>query len=179
MAYMAKIVIHAAQKEDLQGIAKLFRSNYDEIKSNPNLGLTLRLKKPSRAAENSWALMTYKSILSGDLLYDVAEQERKIIGVCFVIKYDIPDSEMSHIGTLGIKVGEKFRKTGIGTKLMKHMLSRCKNKFEIIELSTFSNNNEAKKLYEKLGFKRWGIAPRYVKRGKRYIDKEYMYLRLK
>ncbi|MCL5675368.1 MAG: hypothetical protein M1611_02025 [Candidatus Marsarchaeota archaeon] len=36
---------------------------------------------------------------------------------------------------------------------------------------------KAKRLYRKFGFRTWGIAPDYIKRGK-YMDLEYMYLKL-
>jgi len=42
----------------------------------------------------------------------------------------------------------------------------------------FVGNEHAKRLYEKLGFKKYGLHPRAVKRNGKYIGEELMFLEL-
>jgi RimJ/RimL family protein N-acetyltransferase len=51
-----------------------------------------------------------------------------------------------------------------------------KGTFEIIDISVFSTDDAAKKLYTKFGFKPYGFLPRSTKRGYEYIDEDLMYL---
>ena len=62
--------------------------------------------------------------------------------------------------------------------LLSETLKRCKGKFEIIELSVFTTNEVAKKLYRKFGFTTFGTRLRSIKRDETYIDEELMYLKL-
>ena len=62
--------------------------------------------------------------------------------------------------------------------LLNEMVRRCKGMFEILELEVFVGNHPAKRLYEKSGFKTYGLRPDSVKRDRRYFDQELMYLRL-
>jgi RimJ/RimL family protein N-acetyltransferase len=65
-----------------------------------------------------------------------------------------------------------------GYQMLKEMTKRCKDSFEILELEVFAGNQAAKHLYEKLGFKTYGLRPQSVKRNRGYIDEELMYLKL-
>jgi ribosomal protein S18 acetylase RimI-like enzyme len=164
--------------KDREGLLDLLDQSYDEVKNNSLLGESLRIKRPNRSYSRKWFADLYKNLVKrGDCIFIVAVENKNIIGFCSVIKKDIPDSEMSHIGVLGIRVAESHRGKGIGTKLIEQALKLCKGKFEIIELIVFSNNR-AKRLYERLGFKTWGTAPGYIKRNNRHIDLDNMYLKL-
>ena len=156
----------------------MLAKDYIEVKTNPNLGVILRLKKPSRKKEAIWAKNLYTDILIGNIIYNIAMENGKIVGICYVEKSDVPDSEISHVGVLGIEVAIQYRSRGIASKLLEHTIKECKGKFDILEVSVFANNEVAKHLYKKFGFRKWGIAPGYVKRNGRYIDLEYMCLKL-
>jgi ribosomal protein S18 acetylase RimI-like enzyme len=85
---------------------------------------------------------------------------------------------MDHRGYTGIAVRKEFRGHGVGTILMKETLDTCRGKFDIVHLGVFSVNKGAIRLYERLGFRRYGSFPGAVKSGDRHLDTEQMYLRL-
>ncbi len=45
-------------------------------------------------------------------------------------------------------IRKEDRGRGLGTAILEQTLQKCRGKFEIIELSVFSNNDDAKRLYE-------------------------------
>jgi len=57
-------------------------------------------------------------------------------------------------------------------------LTESSGRFDTIEVGIMSINRASKSLFKKFGFRRWGVAPGYVKRGKIYMDMEYRYLKL-
>ncbi len=172
------MVVRPAKRSDFDRVAGIYRAGYGEVKDNPNFGDYLRLKKPTHSTEEKWKKNIYNDIKNGDFVYLVAEERGKILGFCYASKKDVPDSEMSHIGSVGIRVVKNYRGKGIGTQLLKKLIEKCKGKFDILEINVLRNNKKAIKLYKKFNFKTWGIAPNYVKRGKRYIDMEYLCLKL-
>ena len=171
--------IRHLQNKDSKGLLALLDQSYDEVKANPDLGEALRLKRPSRRRALEWFRYLYNdSIRKGDCIYYVAVENGRIVGLCYAMKNDAPDSERSHVGTLGIRIAPGWRLKGLGTKLVKEVLKESRGKFDIVDVDIMSINKGSEALFKKLGFKRWGMAPGHVKRGKRYIDLEYMYLKL-
>jgi RimJ/RimL family protein N-acetyltransferase len=78
---------------------------------------------------------------------------------------------MSHRGFLGMGLIKDFRGKGLGTQLLKKALTHAKNiGLEKIELSVYTENNAAIKLYKKCGFKEIGIVKHYRKLNGRYFD---------
>lgn len=61
---------------------------------------------------------------------------------------------------LGIALWPQFRRQGIGTALLKHLLEAAKNLYSSISLSV-SPNNPAIRLYERLGFVMVDIRNKY------------------
>jgi RimJ/RimL family protein N-acetyltransferase len=170
-------VVRELQASDFQDITSYYYAFYDEVKHNPDLGVTLFNTKPSWAAELAWFAELYKGIEQGRNIAFVAEESGHVVGLCEVGRLQ-SDHEVSHRGELGISVKKEFRGKGIGSELLTRTLECCKGKFEIVELSVFTTNEVAKKLYRKYGFKSSGLRPRAVKRFGKYIDEEMMYLEL-
>ncbi len=177
--YLNSIKIRDAKPSDSKFVSYLISSDRKDSEKNPNFGDYLFIKRLSGSQLSERFRSRYKDYSSGNAVFKVAECEGKVIGYCFVRKKDIPDSELSHVGVLSIRVGSKFRRKGVGTMLVRDSLKECKSHFEIIELNFLAINSIARRLYRKFGFKKWGIGPDFVKRGGRYIDMEYMYLQLK
>ena len=171
------MLIGPASKSDLYDVWYIYDSAYDELAENPDFGDYLRLKRPSRKNIGKWATGAYEGIKSGNILFFVAKEGGKVLGFCFVGKKDVPDSELSHVGVLGIRIRKEFRNRGLGTKLVKYALERGRSKFDLIEIQVMAINKASKALFKGLGFKTWGVAPGYVKRGKRRINLEHMYLK--
>lgn len=109
----------------------------------------------------------------------VAKDNGKIIGDASLSR--LP-RRMKHRGDLGISVVRKYWNQGIGSRLLREVLSFAKeNAFEIIDLQVRSDNTAAIHLYEKFGFQKIGMHPSFFKMGKEEIEEiafDFMYLRI-
>jgi len=99
----------------------------------------------------------YAAVLRGDAVAYVAEADGRVVGMYVV---------------------EGYRGKGIGKALLRKTVEGCRGKFEIIVLEVLATNTVAKRLYQSMGFRTYGVLPGGVKRADRYIDVELMYLRL-
>ena len=160
---------------DFQELSDCYDSYYEERRENPSFGLTSRPTKPSTGQNWEWFSQFYKGILEGNNIGIVAEVDSKVVGFCEIQRVSTkPD--LAHRAELGISVRKEHRGKGIGTALISEALRKSRGKFEIIELSVYSTNDVAKKLYEKAGFKVFGLRPRTAKRGELYLDEYLMSL---
>jgi ribosomal protein S18 acetylase RimI-like enzyme len=168
--------IRTVRKSDAIDLITNYFARYDEVKRNPTLGLATIVKKPTVIEEMKWFQNLLRQAQKGNSFMSVAEVNGHIVGACDVVGYDM--SEKQHIGVLGIAVTEPYRKQGIGKALIEDVLKRAAKRYSIITLSVFAVNRNAIKLYEKFGFKRFGVLPKGFKRGKRSFDDVRMYREL-
>ena len=65
---------------------------------------------------------------------------------------------------LSVYVAEKFRRTGVGRKLLEKAIAHSPS-LEISSLvgCIFGHNEPSLRLFEKLGFERWGLLPRVAR----------------
>ncbi len=173
-----KIKIRTGTKKDLSSYLSLADLYHEEAAADPNFGDYVSLKRPSRKKFKHWFGKLMEEVRKGNALYAVADTGSGIAGHCFVRK-DEPGSELDHLGRLSIFVSKNHRGSGIGTKLIKYALEKCKRNYRIIYLFVFKSNEKAIRLYKRMGFRSVGVIPEAYKRGKRYIDREYMYIKLK
>ena len=69
-----------------------------------------------------------------------------------------------HRAYVGISIEQKYWGCGLGSYLMQLAIDQTRaNGFEQLELGVYSDNSRAIHLYEKFGFKRYGIQPRAFK----------------
>ena len=75
-------------------------------------------------------------------------------------------------------VDESDRGQNIGEKLLRRLVKHAfsLNGIEQLQLSVIAGNHAAIKLYEELGFKTFGLQPRYFKVGDLYRDQQFMQL---
>ncbi|MDE1851603.1 MAG: GNAT family N-acetyltransferase [Candidatus Micrarchaeota archaeon] len=170
--------IRYAKPGDFKDIATMVYDMYVEVGKNSSFGDYVRLNRPNTHLVKDWFANIYKESKNGHSVYLVAEEKGHVIGHCFVRKRDIPDSERSHVGVLSILVNRTWRNSGVGTRLIKKTLKLSRKKFDVVQLSVLAINKRAIRLYERFGFKRWGIEPMYAKRKGKYIDSVHMYLKL-
>ena len=164
---------------DFDALVENYYRCYDERAAGKPIWITLFAQKPSLDAEAQWFASLYRRVLEGTTVGAVAEVDRRAVGSCFVDRMGSgPDSDVSHVGELGILVHQDFRGRGIGTALLQEALRRCRGRLELVRLSVVANNEGAKKLYRSLGFEVCGRFPRAVKRGDQYFDLEWMMLAL-
>lgn len=86
-----------------------------------------------------------------------------------------PYQKLSHQCLFAIIVDEKYRGKGIGAKLLRELMVLAKERFklELLHLEVY-RGNPAINLYKRLGFKEYGVHPRFMKDQGRYIDKILM-----
>ncbi len=111
--------------------------------------------------------------------YLVAEQQGEIIGALSC--NSIPKQRIIHNSNLGLSIDSDFHNQGIGSRLMKEAIKRCRNSsiIENIGLEVRADNYAAKHLYTKCGFELVGILPRNFKVDNQYIDIEIYHLDVK
>lgn len=90
-----------------------------------------------------------------------------------------PYKKLAHQCLLAIIVDEKFRGQGIGTRLLMELIALGKERFhlELLHLEVYEGN-PAVRLYERLGFQRYGFQRHFVKDQGRYIGKILMQKKL-
>lgn len=75
-----------------------------------------------------------------------------------------PHIKYLHRGYLGMSIRQKYAGMGLGSLMMKVALEQAKeNGFEQVELGVFSDNDRARHVYKKMGFKEYGMNPRAFK----------------
>jgi RimJ/RimL family protein N-acetyltransferase len=78
--------------------------------------------------------------------------------------YIQPYKKMSHQSLFAIIIDEKYRGRGIGTRLLNELFDIAKNQFkmELLHLEVYEGN-PAMRLYERMGFVRYGVQRHFVK----------------
>ena len=89
--------------------------------------------------------------------------------------YLSPYQKLAHQCLFAIIVDEKFRGRGVGTFLIQELIRIAKDNFqlEFLHLEVYAGN-PAIRLYERLGFKKYGMHPRFLKEDGHYVDKILM-----
>lgn len=88
-------------------------------------------------------------------------------------------NKLRHKGNIwGMYVVPEARVAGIGRLLLNEVVRRSHNLdgLEQIVLTVTSNNKPAKRLYENIGFRCYGVEKRALKIGHDYFDDEFMVL---
>ena len=130
-------------------------------------------KKFSVKKEKEYVKRILKMMKEGEGIYIVPEINGRVVGMCSLKR---GRGYASHVGELGLSLLKEYRGKGIGKALLKTCLEIGKEMgIEIVTLGVYDNNKIALKLYRKLGFKRFGLLKKGIKRGKKYINLIYMY----
>ena len=77
-----------------------------------------------------------------------------------------------HVGYVGIAVHDKWQAKGVGTALMQALVDLADNWLNLsrLELTVFTDNEAALKLYKKLGFVVEGTNRKFAFRDGEYVD---------
>lgn len=80
----------------------------------------------------------------------------------------------------GVYVAPEARRRGVARRLLELAIERARAwpGLEQIQLAVVTENASAVNLYRALGFVTFGVEPRALKLGERYVDEEHMQLRL-
>ena len=77
-----------------------------------------------------------------------------------------------------IRVYDGYRGIGIGNALIRDVLKKAKGRWNVVVLEVFGNNRAAMRLYKGNGFRIYGVLPRGIRSGRRYVDSILMYKRV-
>lgn len=131
-------------------------------------------KKITLNEERRWLDQTIKNIRNKYSAMFWAVYDKLIVGSVDLRRNISP--RMKHVGEIGLMVDMDFRGEGLGQFLLDFILKQCpKMGIRLAILGVFSDNEIAKNLYTKMGFKEWGRLPNGIYRKKKYSDEIKMY----
>ena len=80
---------------------------------------------------------------------------------------------------VGVFVRDEARGDGLGRALVEAVIAEARGKAEQLLATVGADNEGARRLYEDLGFTTWGLQPRSLKIGERYVDEAELVLFLR
>ena len=159
---MTRIAIRRAEPADAEQCQRMYRN------TNVYSG-TLQLPHPS---VEMWTERLRTPDVNRHLL--VALIDDVIVGTGGL--HCEPHARRRHAAGIGIGIAEDFARQGIGTALLREMISLADQWLGILrlELTVFSDNAAAIGLYRKFGFEREGTHKSYALRNGVYVDVDAM-----
>jgi len=107
----------------------------------------------------------------------VAEVNNEAAGM--INLYLSPYDKLNRQALFAVIVQEKFRSQGVGRRLIEEMMEKAREEFglDLIHLEVY-DGNPAIRLYERLGFERYGYHPNFIKWKNEYLGKILMQKKL-
>lgn len=150
--------IRKAKQEDMKQVQDL---RYKLSKYEKDIGLNIAVPEWGYTEVGE---RDYNYFLNKQFIY-VAEEDEKIVG--FITGEILSKKEWYtvQLGTINnLYVLDEYRHKGIGKQLMQTMMDSFKEKgIKTFELYAFSNNVDAIKFYEDIGFKKYNVQMLYQK----------------
>ena len=161
-----EVILRTPKWEDLDDFMEYINALVEE---GANI---VRNQKVTREQEADWLRKKLVLLEKGEEFDLVAEVDGKAIALAELQR---KKGYSSHVGGIAIGIHRKYREIGIGTQLMKSLISQAKTmKLKILTLEVYSTNKRAIHVYEKLGFKETGRIPKGLFRNGKYIDQVVM-----
>lgn len=112
----------------------------------------------------------------GNLVWIVSYHSDKLISSASITR---ETRRSKHVGTIALSVKKGFREEGIGSKML-DLLEEAGRKMNLrmLELTVFANNDRARHVYQKHGYKEVGAIPEKILYKGKYIDEVIMFKRL-
>lgn len=79
----------------------------------------------------------------------------------------------------GVYVAPDSRGSGLGRRLLEHVLTHARTQVRQVHLAVTATNIAGVRLYESLGFTRYGTEPQALRVGDRYLDEHLMVLQFR
>lgn len=153
-----------------EGTEALYRLFNDSILHGGTIGF---LKPMSRKRAQEYFESLKRGIHSGDIIAVVSGV--KSVDGFGLIRRD--EGELfRHCFEMGrVMVRSERQRLGLGAAIVQRLLAEAKRrKVEVIWLDVRITNVPAIELFQKLGFRTWGIFPDRIKAGREYQDVLYM-----
>jgi RimJ/RimL family protein N-acetyltransferase len=102
-----------------------------------------------------------------------AFRDAQLVGVAY---FAVQQSEKrAHKGGLwGMYVRPAARRAGVGRRLVEAICDLARQQVEQIQLTVVRDNEQARRLYARLGFREYGLEKNALKQGGRYYDEVLM-----
>ncbi len=129
--------------------------------------------------ELKFPLSKVVSRLKENSVFGAYSDDGRLIGILGLIRED-REKRAHNASLVGMYVSPAFRRQGVGGALLDHAIqfARQLGGIKTLKLSVMATNREASRLYLSRGFKPYGLEPDALYVGGRYIDEEYLILRL-
>jgi L-amino acid N-acyltransferase YncA len=148
-----QIVIRDALESDLPVIIDIYNATV------PTRMVTAELKPTTVQARLPW----FREHSPDEHPFWVAETDGRVIGWLDFKKF-LPRCAYRGTAEISVYVDEKFRRRGVARRLLKEAIARAPS-FGITAMVglIFAHNEPSLKLFEQLGFERWGLLPRIAR----------------
>jgi ribosomal protein S18 acetylase RimI-like enzyme len=147
--------------------AALYRdARLEALRSNPEaFGSTFE-------AENARPLTFFSERLGSSASFGVFH-DSELVGIAGLLIQE--GRKEAHKGLLvGMYVRPNARKAGVGRRLVETIIEYARERVELIQLAVVSENEPARRLYERLGFVEYGLEKKALKQDGRYYDEVLM-----
>ena len=136
-------------------------------------GTAGNMRPMSRRRAQEYFEELQRGIDSGDVIAVVAGT-KPLVGFGLIRRDD--GDLMRHCWEMGrVMVRPSMQRHGLGAAIVQRLLAEAKRrKVEILWLDVRITNVPAIELFQKLGFRTWGIFPNRIKSGREYVDVLYM-----
>ncbi|MFB0503162.1 MAG: N-acetyltransferase family protein [Candidatus Bathyarchaeia archaeon] len=157
-----EVILRTPRWEDLDDLTEFINSLVDE-------GVDIATdQKATREQEADWLGRRLASLEKGEQFSLIAEVDGKVVANSEITKRG---GYSKHVGGLGIGIKKGYRDIGIGTEMLKTLLSEAKKMgLKMVFLNVFSTNKRAIHVYEKASFKQTGRRPKFFFKDGKYID---------
>ena len=156
------VILRTPKWEDIDDLLELINTLIDE-----NADIWMR-ETVTGNDQIDWLSRRLAAIEKCEIIQIVAEINGHVIANTDVT---IKTGSRSDVGDIGIIIHQDYRDIGIGTEMMKQLITQAKERgLKIVTLGVFATNTRAKHVYEKFGFRECGRIPGEIYKNGQYID---------
>ena len=102
-----------------------------------------------------------------------AFHDSKLVGIAGLLIAQ--GQKEAHKGRLvGMYVRPSARRAGVGRRLVETIVESARHSLELIQLAVVSDNEQARRLYARLGFVEYGLEKKALKQDGHYYDEVLM-----
>ena len=164
------VVLRRIRWEDLDDLVELMNSLIEE-----NAYIILNVKV-TRDQETDWLARYLVNMEKGKHIGVTAEVDGRVVGNSEVT---VKSGAQSHVGELGIVIESGYRDVGIGSEMIGALMEESRKRgLKLLVLRLFADNDRARHVYEKLGFREVGRVSKALCRNGEYSDEVIMALDL-
>lgn len=144
-------IFRDARLEALEAYPEAFQSTYETAADLPLEAYAVRIQMYA----------VFGGFMDGEL--------RGILGFS-----PLRNPKISHKGILwGMFVQPEARGTGLAKAMVEAALDHARGRVEQVLISVITDNERARRFYEKMGFEAYGVEPRALKMNDKYFDEEF------